>query len=454
MRRALVLAVGMAMALTATTALPAQAQTPSVTGFSPTEGPVGTSVVITGTDFTNASDVQFNETRASTFSIDSDTQITATVPSGATTGPISVLTPDAIATSAENFTVRPEILSFSPTSGPVGTSVTITGSDFPNATDVQFNGTSASTFSIDSDTQITATVPSGATTGPISVLTPDGTATSTEDFTVLPQATGTIVFRSSRSGRNQIYKMNGDGSNVIQLTTDKIPKSNPVLSPDGSRIAFVEGSTNRDVYVMASDGTNIQQLTTDPSDDYYPTWSPDGTKIAFVGTRTGNHDVFTMNADGTDQIDITNAPSEDVDPNWSHEGTKIAFYSNRIKRNRDIWTMNADGTDQVDITNDKPAKEYAPAWSRDDTQIAYRSDATGNYDIWLWTLATGTAVNLTPTDAAFDRQPTWSLDGTMICYASNLPGKYDLYSMNADGTDPIDLTPDSRKTDDMPDWGT
>jgi hypothetical protein len=80
----------------------------------------------------------------------------------------------------------PSITGFSPPSGPVGTTVTITGSGFTGANDVQFNGTSVGTgnFAVNSDTQITATVPAGATTGPISVITPGGTATSSDSFTV------------------------------------------------------------------------------------------------------------------------------------------------------------------------------------------------------------------------------------------------------------------------------
>ncbi|MCI0690403.1 DNRLRE domain-containing protein [candidate division KSB1 bacterium] len=78
----------------------------------------------------------------------------------------------------------PIIASFSPISGPTGTEVTITGNDFTGATSVNFNRTPASTFTIDSPTQIRATVPSVATTGKISVTTPGGTATSASDFTV------------------------------------------------------------------------------------------------------------------------------------------------------------------------------------------------------------------------------------------------------------------------------
>ena len=162
---------------------------PVITSFAPTSGPVGTSVVITGSGFTGATAVAFNGTAATAFTVDSDTQITATVPAGATTGTISVTAPGGTATSADVFTVTvptpaPTITSFAPTSGPVGTSVVITGTNLTGATQVSFNGTLATAFTVDSDTQITATVPTGATTGTISVSTPGGTATSVDVFTV------------------------------------------------------------------------------------------------------------------------------------------------------------------------------------------------------------------------------------------------------------------------------
>src|SRR2546426_8725826 len=78
----------------------------------------------------------------------------------------------------------PTITGFTPTSRPVGTSVTFNGTNFTGATAVTFNGVSATSFTVTSDTAIQATVPAGATTGPLSVTTPGGTATSPTNFTV------------------------------------------------------------------------------------------------------------------------------------------------------------------------------------------------------------------------------------------------------------------------------
>src|SRR5205823_4597989 len=138
---------------------------------------------------------------ASTFSVDSATQITATVPAGATSGPIAVTTPGGAATSAASFIVvpAPAIGSFTPASGGVGTAVTITGTGFTGATGVAFNGLPATTYAVQSDTQITASVPAGAATGPISVTTPGGTATSGAGFTVV--AAPTIGSFSPPSGK-------------------------------------------------------------------------------------------------------------------------------------------------------------------------------------------------------------------------------------------------------------
>ncbi len=171
---------------TSTTPPPGASTTPTVTGFSPTSGAIGAVVTITGTHLTGTTAVSFNGS-ASSFTVTSGTQITATVPTGATTGKISVTTPQGTVSSTNNFTIStaavPTITGFSPTSGQTGSSVTITGTNLSGATALTLNGTSA-TFTVNSSTQISATIPAGATTGKFAVTTPAGTGTSANSYTV------------------------------------------------------------------------------------------------------------------------------------------------------------------------------------------------------------------------------------------------------------------------------
>lgn len=149
----------------------------------PTSGKVGTAVIILGNNLTGATHVTFNST-AATLTVVSSTEIKTTVPSGATTGFVKVTTPTRTLTNNVKFRVTATISSFSPTSGPVGARVVISGESFTGATSVAFGGVKATTFTVNSYTQITATVPSGAKTGKIGVTTPSGTATSAGTFTV------------------------------------------------------------------------------------------------------------------------------------------------------------------------------------------------------------------------------------------------------------------------------
>ena len=146
-------------------------------------GRVGAKVIILGTDLTGASRVSFNG-KTATFTVVSASEITATVPAGATTGKIEVTTPSGTLTSNTAFYVTPQVRSFTPASGPVGTQVKITGVSLTQTAGVTFGGVTATAFIVDSDTQVTATVPTGAVTGRVSLSTPGGDAWSATNFTV------------------------------------------------------------------------------------------------------------------------------------------------------------------------------------------------------------------------------------------------------------------------------
>ncbi|MCG8604962.1 IPT/TIG domain-containing protein, partial [bacterium] len=159
---------------------------PSISSFSPTEGTSGTEVTITGVNFTGATEVAFNGIPTSIFTVDADSILRANVPLGATTGNVSVTNGDGTGQSAAVFIIiePPTLMSFAPSSGPVGTEVTVLGDNLDNVTEVLFNGEPAISLIIDSDTQLRATVPAGATSGPISATNPGGTAVSSNDFNV------------------------------------------------------------------------------------------------------------------------------------------------------------------------------------------------------------------------------------------------------------------------------
>jgi hypothetical protein len=157
---------------------------PPFVRFLPEASRVGQTVGIFGQGFTGTTAVNFNGTPAS-FTILSDTYLTAPVPSGATTGVVTVTTPSGTLTSNKKFQVRPQVTSFSPASGPVGTTVVITGVSLGGATRVTFDGVDT-TFTQNSGTQVTATVPSGALTGHVGVTTTGAASYGHDAFTVTP----------------------------------------------------------------------------------------------------------------------------------------------------------------------------------------------------------------------------------------------------------------------------
>ena len=154
--------------------------------------------------------------------LDSDTQVRAQVPTGASTGPITVSNSVGNSTSSADFTITtiPGIASFTPTSGLVGTEVTITGSNLSGASAVSFSGTPATSFAVDSGSQIRAEVPSGAATGKISVTNSEGTGSSSSDFAVV--AVPTITFFSPASGAR--------GSEVTIFGTNFVGISNIIFN--------------------------------------------------------------------------------------------------------------------------------------------------------------------------------------------------------------------------------
>ena len=149
-----------------------------------TSGLVGGSVSIFGQGFAGSSVVKFDGVQATGVTRQGTTYITVPVPSGALTGNVTVTTGSTTLTSNQIFKVTPKLKSFTPSQGPVGTSVVITGVSLTQTTKVTFGSVKTTNFTVDSDTQITAIVPTGAKTGKVVVTTKGGSSSSPTAYIV------------------------------------------------------------------------------------------------------------------------------------------------------------------------------------------------------------------------------------------------------------------------------
>jgi Tol biopolymer transport system component len=115
-----------------------------------------------------------------------------------------------------------------------------------------------------------------------------------------------IAFNSTRSGNNEIWVCNDDGSALMQLTSSATWSGTPRWSPDGLRIAFDSNSTGSwQIFVVNSRGGKPVQLTTNPHDNYIPSWSRDGNWIYFSSERTGRNEIWKIPSAGGRDIQLT-----------------------------------------------------------------------------------------------------------------------------------------------------
>ena len=263
-----------------------------------------------------------------------------------------------------------------------------------------------------------------------------------------------VVFVSSRSGTKEIWMMDYDGNGERQITKLGSVSLSPRISPDSSRIAFVELGKrsvnirmyslelNRAVTFPAIGGTTIS-----------PAWSPDGLRLAFSSSRTGDPEIYVSNASGGELTRLTESHGPDVSPVWNPKtGGQIAFISGRSGLPQ-LYIMASDGTNVQRMTDTGYA--VSPSWSPNGQYLVfawsrrYGPGIPGAQDIYIMDVASKTWAQLTH-DAGSNDFPSWSLDGRHIVFQSNRAGTTQIWTMLADGTQQHQLTRTGQNT--QPNW--
>ena len=190
----------------------------------------------------------------------------------------------------------------------------------------------------------------------------------------------------------QVWVARVDGSERGRISLESIDSVSGVWSPDGSRFAYIVGSsTGAQIHVATINvglpgavAAGPPQLRDDRvlvgslANNWAPAWSPDGRWIVFSSNSSGNDDIWIVAADGSGEPrQLTSDPGPDWVPVFSPDGARIAFASDRTG-DAEVWSMAADGTDPRNLSNNPGGFDgtWSISWSTDG-RIAYGAGSFG-----------------------------------------------------------------------------
>lgn len=192
------------------------------------------------------------------------------------------------------------------------------------------------------------------------------------------------LWRAQTSGQGGFTKITDSPSSVVD--------TEPVPSPDGSRIAYtshLRGVKAPQIWTANADGTLPTQLRVGCS----PGWSPKGDQLVYVASDDdGFQQIWVMNADGSKPTQLTTGPYQHEHPTWAPDGQRVVYASNEAVKaegvaNFDIWIMNTDGTGRTQLTVNG-SWDNRPAISPDGKYIYFLSNRgakkayENNWQIW------------------------------------------------------------------------
>lgn len=190
-----------------------------------------------------------------------------------------------------------------------------------------------------------------------------------------------IAFTSTRDGNSEIYIMNPDGTQQVNLTWHSARDVAPAWSPTGEHIAFNSDRDGiRDIYLMDADGKNVRKVFRHLAYREYPTWSPDGKKLAYLHAEDWS--IYVGTIDSGQEEHVASANFLGGFPAWSPDGSEIVFVSTAAPAVYFLKIVNLQTHKvRVLLPNNEPRTVWDPAWAPDGTHIAFYWHKKGIYTI-------------------------------------------------------------------------
>ena len=197
-----------------------------------------------------------------------------------------------------------------------------------------------------------------------------------------------FVFAGPQSGNWDIYRQQVGVRSAVNLTASSDSyDTQPVFSPDGSRIAFRSSRNGGGVFLMRVDGSDVLQVT---DAGFNPAWSPDGRELALNDDNIFNYEarstyptvskLWAVDVNTKTRRVITTRDAVQAD--WSPHGQRLAFWGEQKGGHRDIWTVAADGkTEPVPVTDDAFI-DWNPIWSPNGKYLYFLSNRGGEMNLW------------------------------------------------------------------------
>ena len=257
-----------------------------------------------------------------------------------------------------------------------------------------------------------------------------------------------ILFTSTRDGNSEVYMMNPDGSEQVNLTQHPASDMSAVWSPTGDQILFVsdrQGTRVRDLYVMNPDGSNVRRVFKKKITDWRtsPTWSPDGKQFAYISTdririKSGLY-LGTFGEEDAELLPYGNSPA------WSPDGSEIACSEPHQFGTR-LTFINVRTRDREQPLPDKTLRwQRHPSWSAGGDKLAVSGNKhplpvvldralhnawADKYGIYIVN-RDGTGLRQLVEEAGSDaRLPVLSPDGSEVVYTQQINGQQQIFKID------------------------